>query len=174
MSRAGYSATGPCTCHDAGGGEVPCAGSGQDVEYRAGEPCSNPRFEIQGQLVVDCLTGLLWPHDASVSEFPLTRMEALDHVRRLNAHRWSGHDDWRVPDHREPGSLTSQQSRRPALPGGHPFQNIVSGWYWTSTTAAGAPAHAWYVCMAVERNIQSKGSFRSPLDCPQSAPGAVV
>ncbi len=147
MTRAGYPATGQRTCHDAGGERVPCAGSGQDAECRAGEPWPDPRFEIQGQLVLDLLTGLYWPRNASVSEFPLTWMEALDHVHLLNARRWLGHDDWRLPNRRELRSLMSHQTRRPALPEDHPFENVFSGWYWTSTTAAGTPAHAWYVHM---------------------------
>lgn len=41
----------------------------------------------------------------------------------------------------------SHQTRKPALPEGHPFENIFSGWYWTSTTAAINPAYAWYIHM---------------------------
>lgn len=41
----------------------------------------------------------------------------------------------------------SYQTRKPALPEGHPFTNIFLGWYWTSTTAAINPAYAWYVHM---------------------------
>ncbi len=65
----------------------------------------------------------------------------------LNARRYLGSDDWRLPNRRELRSLISMQTRRPALPTDHPFQNVFSGWYWSSTTAAIAPAHAWYLHM---------------------------
>jgi hypothetical protein len=35
----------------------------------------------------------------------------------------------------------------PALPERHPFINVFNGWYWTATTAAISPAHAWYVAL---------------------------
>ena len=41
----------------------------------------------------------------------------------------------------------SHQTSKPALPEGHPFVNVFSGWYWTSTTAAINTAYAWYIHM---------------------------
>ncbi|EFL51432.1 protein of unknown function DUF1566 [Solidesulfovibrio fructosivorans JJ]] len=58
-----------------------------------------------------------------------------------------GRTDWRLPNRRELRSLLSYGAARPALPPGHPFQNVFLGWYWTSTTAAPAPGYAWYVHM---------------------------
>ena len=41
----------------------------------------------------------------------------------------------------------SYETRKPALPARHPFDNIFLGWYWSSTTAAINPVYAWYVHM---------------------------
>jgi hypothetical protein len=41
----------------------------------------------------------------------------------------------------------SHQARKPALPEGHPFENVFQGWYWTSTTAAINKSYAWYIHM---------------------------
>ena len=142
-----YPATGQHSCHDQEGRQIPCAGSGQDGEIRAGIPWPEPRFRLEGELVLDRLTGLQWPQDAAPAEFPLTWEEALAFVRTLNDENWLGQNDWRLPNRRELRSLMSYQTRRPALPEGHPFRNLFSGWYWTSTTAAIAPEHAWYVHM---------------------------
>jgi len=97
--------------------------------------------------VVDRLTGLTWSRDALPAEFPLDWQEALDFVRELNGRAWLGRRDWRLPNRRELRSLMSYQARMPALPAGHPFLNVFSGWYWSSTTAAIAPNHAWYLHM---------------------------
>lgn len=140
-------ATGQRTCHDTRGAERPCAGTGEDAERRAGVPWPAPRFAVRGETVEDRLTGLVWSRDADPVGLPLTWTEALEAVRELNGRRHAGCADWRLPNRRELRSLVSHQTRRPALPEGHPFENVFCGWYWSSTSFAGAPSHAWYVDM---------------------------
>jgi hypothetical protein len=141
----GYLATGQVTCHATAGHEIPCGGSGQDAEYRRGIPWPQPRFELQGEIALDRLTGLVWTRDANPGEFPMTWQETLDQVARMNRACAFGFGDWRLPNRRELRSLLSHQTRKPALPENHPFLNVFPGWYWSSTTAAISPAHAWYV-----------------------------
>lgn len=143
----GHLQTGQVSCHDVNGHEIECEGTGQDGEYRRGIPWPTPRFAVQGDTVMDELTGLVWLRNANSAEFPLTWQEALDHVAQMNRDRAAGYTDWRLPNRRELRSLISHQSRRPALPDEHPFTNLFQGWYWSSTTAAISPAHAWYVSM---------------------------
>ncbi len=138
-------ATGQTLCYDQAGRVVPCAGTGQDGEFRFGRPWPLPRFVVQGGTVVDRLTGLVWSRDANPPGFPLTWPEALEAVARLNADGYAGHADWRLPNRRELRSLMSLAAKNPALPAGHPFQNVFLGWYWSSTSAAMDPAYAWYV-----------------------------
>ncbi len=137
--------TGQRSCHDADGREIPCQGSGQDAEFRRGLAWPRPRFEAQGEVVCDRLTGLVWTRDANPGELPVTWREAFNFVAGMNRERALGFSDWRLPNRRELRSLVSHQTRRPALPEDHPFINVFPGWYWTSTTAAIGPAHAWYV-----------------------------
>lgn len=139
--------TGQRSCHDADGREIPCGDSGQDAEFRRGLAWPSPRFKVQGEVVCDRLTDLIWTRDASPGELPMTWREALDFVVRLNCDCHLGHNDWRLPNRRELRSLVSHQTRRPALSEDHPFINVFPGWYWTSTSAAISPAHAWYVNM---------------------------
>lgn len=142
-----YLQTGQKTCHDSLGWDIPCAGSGQDAEFSQGVPWPQPRFEARDQIVLDQLTGLVWPRDANPAEFPLTWQEAFDFVARMNRDGALGYSDWRVPNRRELRSLVSHQTSRPALSAGHPFRNVFASWYWTSTSAVIRPAHAWYVHM---------------------------
>lgn len=143
----GYLQTGQTSCHDGSGMEIPCAGSGQDGEFRRGLSWPEPRFEVRGEIVLDRLTGLFWTRNATPGELPMTCREARGFVAGMNRDRAQGFSDWRLPNRRELRSLVSHQTRRPALPEGHPFANVFAGWYWSATSAAGAPAHAWYVDM---------------------------
>ncbi|MDO8946159.1 MAG: DUF1566 domain-containing protein [Desulfocapsaceae bacterium] len=137
--------TGQRGCYNSKGLEVPCAGSGQDGEYRIGEPWPENRFEVQGEVVRDNLTGLHWTGDANIGGFPVSWQEALDQIKVLNKDGYSGFGDWRLPDRRELRSLMSYQARKPSLPVDHPFRNVFLGWYWTSTSAAIHPDYAWSV-----------------------------
>lgn len=139
--------TGQITCHDTAGREIPCRGSGQDAEFLQGVPWPEPRFEQNEETALDRLTGLTWTRDANPVGFPLTWAEALSYISEMNKEGTFGYSDWRLPNRRELRSLMSHQTRRPALPEGHPFVNLFSGWYWTSTTAMINPAYAWYVHM---------------------------
>lgn len=141
-------ATGLHLCFDSDGTEIPCAGTGQDGDLLPGQPWPEPRFcKIGDQLVQDRLTELVWSMDANLFSFPMTWQEGLETVRQLADERVFGRSDWRLPNRRELRSLISHGARTPALPTGHFFQNVFPGWYWTSTTFAGAPEYAWYVHM---------------------------
>ncbi len=143
----GYLGTGQLLCYNEEGAEIPCLGSGQDAAFQAGRPWPVARFEVREALVLDHLTELVWPRQANLAEWPLTWQEALDFVAGMNRARHIGFADWRLPNRRELRSLVSHHTRKPALPEGHPFAHVFSGWYWSSTTAAISPSHAWYVHM---------------------------
>jgi hypothetical protein len=142
-----YLQTGQITCHDAAGREICCRGGGQDAEFRRGAIWPIPRFEPSDEVVLDRLTGLTWTRNANLAAFPLRWQEALEYVTGMNEERAFSYSDWRLPNRRELRSLMSHQTKKPALPEGHPFTNIFLGWYWTSTTAMINPAYAWYVHM---------------------------
>jgi len=143
--------TGQFRCYDSGGREMPCSGSAQDAEHLIGRPWPEPRFAVDGEVVKDYLTGLIWTIDANPNEFPIDWREALAATAAMNRDAAFGRRDWRVPNRRELRSLLSHEEARPALPAGHPFRNIFQNWYWTSTTAAINPAFAWYVHLAGAR-----------------------
>ncbi|MFN2367802.1 MAG: DUF1566 domain-containing protein [Desulfurivibrionaceae bacterium] len=145
MSRLKPLQTGQTKCYDQDGNEIPCEGAGQDGTDRFGLAWPDSRFEVEGDVVQDRLTGLGWTKNANLNEFPLTWQESLDYVKGLNDENLFGHGDWRLPNRRELHSLMAYGTRKPALPAGHPFENYFLGWYWTSTSAAINPAYAWYL-----------------------------
>ncbi|OAQ20861.1 DUF1566 domain-containing protein [Thermosulfurimonas dismutans] len=137
-------ATGQDKCYDTSGREIPCPGTGQDGEFRVGASLAQ-RFRVEGELVHDLLSGLIWPKNANPLEFPLPWEEALKKVKELNRGGFLGFSDWRLPNRRELRSLVFLQAKNPVLPPDHPFENVFHGWYWTSTTAAINPRYAWNI-----------------------------
>ncbi len=170
VPEKGYLWTGQTTCHDTLGREIPCSGSGQDAEFKKGEPWPELRFEARKDMVLDRLTGLEWTRVANFGEHPIRWDEALELARDMNQQRALGHDDWRIPNRRELRSLLSYQTRRPALPKGHPFSDLFLGWYWTSTSMAANPAYAWYVQIEGARTFFGQKT-RHYLAWPVRGPG---
>ena len=137
--------TGQTKCYDTDGNEFPCAGTGQDGEMRAGVAWPSPRFIDNGdETVTDKLTGLMWTKDANLSGHTMSWQQALDYVKTLNI---GGHTDWRPPNINELDSLIDYSQYDPALPLGHPFTDVQSNAYWSSTTEASDPDYAWIVYM---------------------------
>ena len=142
-----YLWTGQQNCFGLGGNIVSCLNSGQDAEFNTGLIGPAKRFSVQGSLVLDNLTGLQWLKDANTLEYPVTWQESLNYTARMNNEKVEGRTDWRLPNRKELRSLMVFETRKPALPGGHPFENVFLNWYWTSTTAAINPEYAWSVHM---------------------------
>ena len=136
--------TGQHSCYNSDGKIIPCKNSGQDGESAKGIPWPDPRFKSNGETTQDLLTGLIWTTDSSPAEFPLPWKESFDFISTMNENNFAGRNDWRMPNRRELHSLISFGYRKPALPD-HPFGSIFLGWYWSSTTYAGLPDHAWRV-----------------------------
>lgn len=59
MTSRHYLDTGQRTCHADDGREIPCAGSSQDGSFAVGASCPEPRFEVNDDVVMDRLTGLI-------------------------------------------------------------------------------------------------------------------
>jgi Protein of unknown function (DUF1566) len=140
-----YLWTGQSNCYDNDGKIISCRNSGQDGEFKPGVPWPRKRFTLEDGVVIDNLTGLRWLKNANPAEFPATWQEALDYISRMNSEKAEGIENWRLPNRRELRSLMAHEARKPALPPGHPFENVFLGWYWTSTTSAMHSGYAWYI-----------------------------
>ena len=81
------------------------------------------------EAVLDRETGLVWE-----TQPPTTTGDwdtAMDRCQALNL---GGRMGWRVPTIEELTSLVDRTQTSPPLPFKHPFVDVQSGWYWTSTT----------------------------------------
>jgi len=149
--------TGQTTCWDPADttlpiNEIPCtnaAARGEDGQVQAGVVPPSPRFTDNGDgTITDNLTGLIWLKNANCFG-QRTWAQALTDANTLNSGECGLTDgsmegDWYLPNRNELTSLLNFQNT-PALPTGHPFTNFQSSNYWSSTTRADAPHHAWIV-----------------------------
>jgi hypothetical protein len=142
--------TGQTVCYDSSGAAIPCAGTGQDGDLRAGVPWPAPRFAVSGDCVTDSLTGLTWAHSGNLAG-AATWQGALDWVAALNSGSGlCGYHDWRLPNINELESMVgvAQPSSADWL-NGQGFTAVQAGWYWSSTTYADDSTSAWGVFMPV-------------------------
>ncbi|MEI6155015.1 MAG: DUF1566 domain-containing protein, partial [Deltaproteobacteria bacterium] len=150
--------TGQTKCYNASGTEITCTGTGQDGELQAGVAWPDPRFAnhdgttpVNSNTVLDKLTGLEWTKDAGTQTVGsctggiMTWQAALDYVSCLNSQNYLGHNDWRLPNILELESLIDLAKYSPALSAGHPFINIKSSPYWSSTTRAVSTDYALHI-----------------------------
>jgi len=134
-------------------GQTASYATGDDGDLKAGVAWPNPRFTDNGDgTVKDNLTGLVWLKDANALG-ERTWSDALTQVANLNIgtdfsatdYTAGTYSDWRLPNIKELQSLIDFGNYNPALPSGHPFINVQSIDYWSSTTTVNDTSKAWSV-----------------------------
>jgi len=126
--------TGQTKCYDSlGGGEINCAGTGQDGESQAGVEWPEPRFTVSGDCVTDNLTGLMWAKNGNLPNGTKTWQGALDYVASINyGSGLCGHKDWRLPNVNELESLiNSGEANTANWLNSQGFSNVQSNYYWS-------------------------------------------
>jgi len=123
-----------------------------DGALEKGVAWPTPRFTNNGNgTVTDNLTKLIWLRNANafgqiawdVALSTANGLAAPNEAAGLTDGSKAG--DWRLPNNRELQSLVDYGRYNPALPAGHPFTNVQSSYYWSSSTYAGYTTLAWYV-----------------------------
>jgi quinol monooxygenase YgiN len=146
--------TGQTLCYDVKGKVIPCEGTGQDGEYRAGTAWPTPRFnDNYDGTVTDRLSGLVWLKDADyfgevMWEDAVSKARQLAHGKR-DLKDGSNRGDWRLPNVRELFSLIDYGTGVPIIPQGHPFVNVQPSIYWTNTSLIAAPNLAWMMTLGI-------------------------
>jgi len=123
------------------------------------------RFFTQDDVVLDKHSGLMWTKSASLSDLSMTWQEALGFIKELNDSKLYGHSDWKLPNRKELFSLMSHETINPSLPAAHPFIEVFTGYYWTSTSCARLPNQAWYVHLGGARVFKGM-KYRSHMVWP--------
>jgi hypothetical protein len=120
----------------------------------------NTRFAVSNEgtpdvnsddIVLDRATGLMWTRNANLGGVK-NWQDAVNYCNSLGelvqiGRWWSFGTDWRLPSIEELTTLSEPypSTHNPALPAGHPFENVQSGLYWSVTTSAGTTSSAWGV-----------------------------
>jgi hypothetical protein len=130
-------------------GQTTSYATGDDGDLERGVALVTPRFTDNGDgTVTDNQTGLIWLRDADCFG-NRTWEEALSDSNGLASGSCgltdgSNAGEWRLPNVKELTSLIDYSQFNPALPSGHPFNNVQSNRYWSSTTFLDGH-NAWYV-----------------------------
>jgi hypothetical protein len=165
--------TGQIGCWNMSSTPIDCPGTGQDGDYQMGRstivtPSTNDPYTVHGGagtrftdnsdgIVTDNLTGLIWlkqaNHKHTSGETGLVYwQDALDFCNTLQSGQCgltdgSSSGDWRLPNINELHSLVDAGESNPALPSGHPFTNVMTYYYWSSTTDESSTYGAWVTYM---------------------------
>jgi hypothetical protein len=150
--------TGQRRCFDSQGQTIDPTGTGQDGELQLGAPWPQPRFEPRGRIVRDRLTGLFWTASANLAGSPGTWDQAFHQIHALNQSVYGGLGTWRVPTINELESLVDAAGHTPALPPGHPFTEVESG-YCSSTTSGFEPD--WCMVLHMHKGAVGVGQKKS-------------
>ena len=141
-------------------GQTVSYATGDDGDLERGVAWLLPRFYDNGNgTVTDNLTGLVWLKNANCTDTMGGVEKGSGNLTWSNALTWSNSlasgacgltdgstaGDWRLPNREELESLIDFSRFNPALPAGHPFSNVQSNYYWSSTTSASFTVFAWAV-----------------------------
>lgn len=137
-----------------------------------------PRFaDNNNGTVTDNLTGLIWLKNANCGE-AMNWTNALNFANTLfdgsSIHNSgdcelsdnSSAGDWRLPNFKELQSLIDFSQHNPTLSSGHPFLNLQTLYYWSSTTFMNNTSHAWYVKFNdgnVSDNVKTSSNYVWPV-----------
>ena len=144
-------------------GQTTSYATGDDGDIQAGAAWPSPRFADNGDgTVTDNLTGLMWTKNGNLPNGrKKTWQDVQDYIASLNnGVGLGGYHDWRLPNRKELRSLVDYSNSNPALPTGHPFINVQSSSYWSSSAYyswSGAFYGTWSVFMWMGSIVDAAG-----------------
>ncbi|MBF8276690.1 MAG: uncharacterized protein HW390_1763 [Candidatus Brocadiaceae bacterium] len=103
---------------------------------------ASERFQLvlDNAAVLDKETGLVWEKSPDTTARNWAGAISYAYMKTVG-----GRKGWRLPTVEELASLVDPTQSNPSLPSGHPFTNVRSDYYWSSTTLAFSTSNAWGV-----------------------------
>jgi hypothetical protein len=123
---------------------------------------ASERFTVtlNGEAVKDNKTGLVW-EQAPDRDFDVWSAS----VARCTTKTVGGQKGWRAPTKDELATLIDPDRNDPSLPEGHPFSNIRSDIFWSSTPHASDDILAYYVSFFTGKVISDQKSQTRRMWC---------
>jgi hypothetical protein len=115
---------------------------------------------LNGEAVKDSKTGLVW-EQAPDKEFDVWSAS----VARCATKEVGGQKGWRAPTKDELATLLDPERNDPSLPEGHPFSNIRSDIFWSSTPHPSDDILAYYVSFFTGKVISDQKSQTRRMWC---------
>jgi hypothetical protein len=97
-------------------------------------------FFIDKVTFIDYDTNLMWQDDVESKTVTKDWQGAINYCKDLSL---AGFDDWRLPKIEELESITDDTRSDPAIQVG--FENVMSDYYWSSSSVVYNSNYAWYV-----------------------------
>ena len=98
------------------------------------------KLVLEGAAAFDWETWLVWEQSPNTAVRDWSSAISHCYTREVG-----GRKGWRLPTIEELASLVDTSQSDPALPAGHPFTDVQSDGYWSSSTHASDPSYAWGV-----------------------------
>ena len=109
------------------------------------------------KIVTDNSTKLQWQDNESVSK---KWTDAIDYCEALTL---GGYNDWRLPNQNELRSIADRSKSNPAID--NAFKNVVSPYYWSSSTVVGNEDGAWGVAFSYGGDYWDRKSYEGYVRC---------
>jgi hypothetical protein len=105
--------------------------------------------------VLDRNSGLMWLKNAYYSKRILSWEGSEKYIQDMNNEKLPnfGYKNWRVPTIHDFETLIDKTAFYPALPEGHPFENVQNNFYWTSSKGTDITDFIWIVDIASGNRI---------------------
>ncbi len=115
---------------------------------------------LNGEAVKDAVSGLIWEREPDYIFGVWDRS-----ISRCATKTIGGKQGWRAPSIDDIKTLVDLDQQDPSLPAGHPFRNIKSGIYWTSTAHPTDDIVAWQVSFFSGQAVTDQKSGMRRLWC---------